>query len=84
MGLYEQSFCRNIITKAELENRRSGEQLMKTLPKQAAMSIVGTSFDPFYATLSYEDMLSWVERHLKFEDNEVVAIVDRKIYWEAS
>lgn len=63
---------------------RTGQYLFNHLPDQVGNKVAGTLFDPFHKDLSKQEIIEWLDNHLIFDHNEIIALFDQNtILWES-
>lgn len=77
-------FVDHILRKAGNTGQRTGQYLYNSLPQIVAQLVNGKLFDPFHGEYTRAELAEWIDNHLIFEGNEIVALFDKdRIIWEA-
>lgn len=57
-----------------IKGYRLGQALFNNLPTWAVSYIAGSTFDPFYKDMSDREAWEWIDSHLIFDDEGVLAV----------
>lgn len=53
---------------------RTGQALFLVLPDWVGLVVAGTPWDPFHRELTKFQIVNWINDHLIFKDDEIVAV----------
>lgn len=72
-----------IVRGAKESGQRTGQYLFNHLEPGPANVIAGSLFDPFHQDLSNREISDWLDNHLIFDGNKVIAVFkNNQILWE--
>lgn len=57
-----------------IKGYRLGQALFNALPGWATSYVAGTLFDPFYKDMSDAEAMQWIDDHLVFDGDGVLAV----------
>lgn len=68
---------------AALKDQRTGQYMFNQLPAGPAAAVRGKLFDPFNKELTEREICAWIEDHLIFDGQRIVAVYNNnQILWE--
>lgn len=82
---HSRNYAQHVHDTALIHGQRTGQKLFNMLnPPELADQVRGTSWDPFYKTMTFEEIVEWVDNHLVFDDHgHIIALFDQfNILWE--
>lgn len=63
--------------------QRTGQYLFNALPPQIGNVIAGSLVDPFHQELRRDEVVAWIDHHLIFDNNTIIAVFNgNDILWE--
>jgi hypothetical protein len=72
----------HIAVGARQTKQRTGQYLFNHLPVEVGNKVAGTLFDPFHKDLSKPEIIEWLDNHLIFNENKIIALFDQNtILW---
>jgi hypothetical protein len=76
-------WAEHIIRGAYVHEQRTGQYLFNHLPNPVAAQVRGTTFDPFHKDLTINEVHCWIQDHLIFDANRIIAVFNNdEILWE--
>lgn len=77
------ALANKVMSEHKAHDQRTGQYLFNILPLHISSLVAGTDFDPFYQDLSYIEIVSWIELHLMYVDDELFGLFnnDQKVMW---
>lgn len=76
-------FADQIMRGAREFKQRTGQYLFNHLPPGAGNALSSTLIDPFHKEMTKEEIIGWIDNHLIFDGQEVIAVFNNnQLMWE--
>lgn len=80
---FQYYWAEQIVRGAKIVDQRAGQYLFNHLPQPAAHVVSGKLFDPFHQEMDEMQVHCWIQDHLIFEGNRIIAVFNNNdILWE--